>query len=439
MSNKVVYFKMKPKSEIQKKVVELSSRLSKINEAQTKHAYDNCLNSYFVRSRQTLYCLECGHHWKDKAILVSTLTGCECPKCNKRLKSLATYKRFNLECEYYGIITSIQGMQVVRIFLASKTCKKKKEASYFIEEVMQHWIDTSGRIVTLSKAVRGFSYCYDLWVSSSNLEIRTPTYNAGLRSDINPFKIFPKMNIIPILKRNGYKGSFCKLAPHKLFSFILTNNYAETLIKTSQNDMLKYLYENPTIVKENWGSIKICIRNNYKIKDSSLWFDYLNLLKYFNRDVLNPIYVCPKNLKKAHDKLVEKKKTIDKKRRLAEMREKIDDEQKEYQREKQMFFGLRFVKGNIVIKPLENVEEFMIEGEDLGHCVYSSEYYKKKDSLVLSASVNNKKMETIEISLNRMAVIQCRGAGNKKSKYHEEIMDLIKKNIQQISRLQQSA
>mgnify|MGYP000296788918 FL=1 len=47
------------------------------------------------------------------------------------------------------------------------------------------------------------------------------------------------------------------------------------------------------------------------------------------------------------------------------------------------------------------------------HCVFTNEYYLKADSLILSATIDGKRIETIEVSLKRMEVVQSRGVCNK--------------------------
>ena len=40
------------------------------------------------------------------------------------------------------------------------------------------------------------------------------------------------------------------------------------------------------------------------------------------------------------------------------------------------------------------------------HCVFSNQYYLKEDSLILSASIEGKRIETIELSLDTMLIAQ---------------------------------
>ena len=97
------------------------------------------------------------------------------------------------------------------------------------------------------------------------------------------------------------------------------------------------------------------------------------------------------------------------------------------------FLNLCFSDGDLVVKPIDSVEKFMIEGDQLSHCVFTNEYYKKPDSLIFSATVKNELVETIEFSLNDFTVIQARGKGNKQSKFHEPIINLFNSHKHQIA------
>ncbi|WIM92405.1 PcfJ domain-containing protein [Porphyromonas gingivalis] len=96
------------------------------------------------------------------------------------------------------------------------------------------------------------------------------------------------------------------------------------------------------------------------------------------------------------------------------------------------FFGIAFTDGTIEVRVLESVEEYLEEGKALHHCVFTNEYYLKEKSLILSARIEGKRIETIEASLETMKVIQCRGLQNKNTEYHDRIIDLVHRNIRQI-------
>ena len=88
-----------------------------------------------------------------------------------------------------------------------------------------------------------------------------------------------------------------------------------------------------------------------------MWEDYMSLLSYFGKDMRNAHYVCPKNLKTAHDKLLKIKQV-----REARLRQERDRAQSISKREKLMkdiagfyermekFFGLRIEEEDIIIR-----------------------------------------------------------------------------------------
>jgi len=189
-------------------------------------------------------------------------------------------------------------------------------------------------------------------------------------------------------------------------------------------------------VENYWPSIKICLRNKYKVKDHRIYIDYLDLLKYFKKDLRNAKYVCPKNLMKEHDILMKKKREIlrleeQERNRLAILKrqENLEKARIEFIERMNKFFDLEFKKGLIKIVPLKSIDEFKKEGDILNHCVFTNEYYSKKESLILSARIRNKPIETIEISLDKLQVEQARGLNNKATKYHDQILEIINKNM----------
>ena len=85
--------------------------------------------------------------------------------------------------------------------------------------------------------------------------------------------------------------------------------------------------------------------------------------------------------------------------------------------------------GKIVVVPLKSLEEFQQEGEIMHHCVFTNEYYRRDDSLILSASIDGQRLETVEVSLSRLEVAQSRGVCNKDSPYHKQIIKLVQHNM----------
>lgn len=421
---------MKPKGAYQETLVKLSANLPKITDEQKEWGYKKCLDFYALYLNKKLHCTECGHSWKDE----KPKGKIACPSCGKSLELLEDYRSPQRIVEYFVIIDVVDGIQLVRTISVVKILKDRKVSSLDAREVMQHWINPDGDVTLMSLNVQGISLYFDVWIYNSTMEIRGIYSNkAKYRSEINPKVIYPNKKILPILKRNGFKGYFYGIAPMVLFRAILSKPRVETLLKAGQIPMMKEFISSD-FNEKYWPSIKICIRNGYVIKDESLWEDYVDSLMSYGKDYLNPKYVCPVDLNKAHDRLVEKKKRIQKKEKFEKLKESIAESQIAYLEEKGKFFGLTFHKDNIEVSVIETVLEFMENGIDLGHCVFTSEYFKQKESLIFSAKVDNKPVETVEFSLTENKVVQARGNGNKASKYHSKIINLVNKNSHQINR-----
>lgn len=423
---------MIPKTNIEKQLTALSSSLAPIKPEMCAWAEKNIFLNWGVLSRGKFYCLQCAHSWKpDNVSSCSKFTNCTA--CKGKLK-IQSYNQVHFkEIEYFSVLETCAGYQVVRIIIAYKHMKKNFTPTYFCKEVMQHWISQNGEVRSLSISTNVFSNTIDAWKFYSPLEIRPKDFSRNAKYYINPYKVYPNIKVLPLLKRNGFKNSVYNIAPHLLFSSLLTDSTAETLLKAKQQILLQYyLGASRQRVKQNWQAVKTVIRNNYKITDVPIWEDYLELLRYFKKDLSCPTYVCPENLSIAHDHLVQKKRELLRKKKLQDLRLEIEKAQKRYTSDKKRFFGLVFQKDGLCVSVIENVRDFMQEGDDLGHCVFTNEYYDKKDSLILSAKVADQSVETIEISLSRMEILQCRGFKNKPSKHHKEILSLLSQNLYRI-------
>ena len=102
-----------------------------------------------------------------------------------------------------------------------------------------------------------------------------------------------------------------------------------------------------------------------------------------------------------------------------------------YRKEKERFFGLCFADDNVFVKVIQSVAEMEEEGDKMHHCVFTMDYYKKPDSLILSArSVRDgARIETAEVSLRSFKVVQSHGLQNSYTPYHDEIIKLVEKNM----------
>ncbi len=264
------------------------------------------------------------------------------------------------------------------------------------------------------------------WYFASSLEIRSdkPLYN------VIPTRIYPRQRLIPELKRSGYEGNCYDLTPFDLLRTLLSESRAETLLKARQINTLQFFVKNAFHhINSYWASVKICIRNGYTIADASIWHDYIDLLRFFNKDLHNAKYVCPSDLKAEHDRYVQKKREYREHEYREAARKRALEQETEFIEMKSKFFGIGFTDGLIQVRVLESVKEVMLEGDALHHCVFTNDYHLKADSLILSAYIGEERIETIELSLSKWRVLQSRGVCNGNTKYHNRILKLVEKNI----------
>lgn len=311
---------------------------------------------------------------------------------------------------------------------------------YFcINEAVQNWISEDGKEYVMARPCKPMALVYDAWDFCKPMSIkdkRNERYSyVSDKYDINSEFVYPKRRLIPKLKRNGFTFRCKGISGSSLAVMLLTDNEAEMLIKTKQYDLL-YAKRIRGIPEEVKPSIRICNRNGYIVKDASLWIDYIRMLLYFHLDTHNAKYVCPADLKAEHDKLLKKKnRDEDRQREIDRMRE-AQGWEKAYAQEKGRFFGICFGNEHIVITVIRSVAEMVEEGEAMHHCVYACGYYKKKESLILSAKdKEGHRIETIELSLKTFKVVQSRGVCNTNTPMHDEIIELVNKNINLIRKV----
>lgn len=425
---------MKPQTKLHHEVFAVSQKLSPLTESEKTLAIKRLFPQYGTTSRKTIFCLECTHSWKDNNAFSEMHKGLVCPSCNAKIQIFAPKTRFTAS-GYFAKIDAKDNFQIERIFYIEKFMQKDETPSYRTTEVIQHYIGLNGRITSMAMPVHGMVMYYDSWIFGKEMSIMPNNFLNSNRGKIYSNCRLPKPKLLKEVTRNGFRGKFYGMVPKDLFSILLRSQHAETLIKTNQTDLLANFISRESQIKENWKSIKICIRNNYKIKDATMWLDYVKLLNEFGRDLLNPKYVCPDNLKKAHDKYMDKKRRINAKLKAEELKKQLKSQQKAYKKEKAKYFGISFSNGNITVKVLDSVKVILVEGETLKHCVYTNKYFEEENSLLLSARIDDKPIETIELSLTEMKIVQARGLQNKATKYNKEIKKLVMDNIHQIQKI----
>jgi len=425
---------MTPKSKYDINIVNLQSQLPAITQKQIDWGAQQ-FTPLSVIHQNKYYCLECGHIQKEATSLINR-NRIVCPACKKKSKPHVGKLGYQRTIELFKILTTFKGYQVNRIIYMYKWVKKGQPATYQWSENLQHWIDEKGKITSFTKNVYIMSHYYDNFNINSELELRKSMNH--MRYNIDAVNVYPRKSILPILKRNGFvEIKTMKTTSHHLMSRLLKDPKIETLMKAKQYNLVDF-YATSNSIGDIWNTIKICIRNNYIVRNVMDWKDYIYLLNHFNKDLLNPKYVCPADLHAEHQRYLEKKRISDRKNRLRELMSKIAEDNEEYVKMRKKFFDLVLQMENITITPITSVQECYDIGSKLNHCVFENKYYKKPESLLLNATIDDVPVETIEVDLKKLKIVQARGANNKPSEYNEKIVSLVTSNIQLIKKLNRS-
>ena len=430
---------MKPNSKYRERVLSLSKSLPAITEKQRQYAYEHCFEKVGYLNKGMVWCLCCGEMFDN---IDPDMNVAVCPKCGEKLKVIKSRREKYDERCYYTIITTMEGYQVCRHFIVEKMMRKVSKnihdcqnPYYETHEVVQNWIDEKGKETIVARSVRNAMN----WRAGSDWDVNKPMeikirrknfygYDSSSRYDIYGVCVYPWTKVLGKIRRNGYDGDFHDICPNELFKALLTDRNAEMLIKNKQYDMLRFLINRLHLPYAS--SIKVCNRHKYIIDDASMWIDYMRLLEYFHLDSHNPHYICPSDLKAAHDRLMKKRLKIEEEHeRIRKMKDMTECESR-YISDKSKFFGICFGNKDITISVIQSVHDMYEEGEAMHHCVFTMEYYKNENSLILSArDKKGNRIETIEVDIKNYKLVQSKGVCNSISDKHDEIVNLVNANM----------
>lgn len=424
---------MRPKTYLHREVLNLHYELPPLTASQAEYAYKRCFSPAGFARKSCIWCSECGNEFStNDSPLSYGLLGIVCPCCNKKLKVTASrIQKYSPRKEYYTLITTYKGFQILRHFVVSKSCKVGFESNYSCVEVVQLWINKSGTETIIALPTNSFGCCgiYDNWCLHANMEIRN---DATIRDKYHIFaNCIKREKLLPELKYIKIGRDYYGISPDILFQMLLKYPFVETLIKAREFDLLAYMQYNTKKFAELWPSIKVARKHGLTLTKDEIrdYVDYLDMSAAIGRDIHSPKYLIPTDLHKAHQDVLKLKIKLDAKQDLVKKQKESEKFENEYKNLKVKFFDLIIQDEDIRIHVLQSVKEFVEEGAAMHHCVYSAGYYKKKDVLILSARKGNERIETIEVNLRSFEIIQSRAACNRTSEYHDRIIQLVKNNM----------
>ncbi len=418
---------MKPRNKKQERILAMSGQLRPLSNAQMQWALNYAINHFAYRLKNgKAVCLKCGHEWNANEGV------CRCPHCGISLEVKTTTERVRKDKSYFNIITAKGGYQIIRMFLMSVELRKGMVAEPSFQEIGQYWLDENGNATvvglrrTIGWYVDSFDYC-------SKLELRRD--NDAFQFIADQW-VYPRIKVTDTIKRNGFDGHTYDINPLTLFKELLTNPKAETLMKSGDVEMLRYLCHSPFNADEidfYWKSIKVAKRAGFEFEDAQMWMDYIKMLERMGKDLHSPVLVAPHDLKTAHDLYSAKVERQRIKQQREEDRKKAEADEAKFEELKGRYIGLVMTDGEIVIHTLNSVAEYYDEGSRQHICVASARYYLKENSLVFTAKIKGQTIATIEISLSDYSIIQCRAFANKVCKYQDRIAKIISDNTKMIA------
>ncbi len=203
-------------------------------------------------------------------------------------------------------------------------------------EACRLWLNAEGKLAVTARA-RTLGYYVDCFDWASEITLKRPTEVHWLIADTY---VYPHYRLLPELKRNGMKGKLPDCHPMKLMKAVLTDSRMETILKSKDLHAVSYFVNRPLELDRCWQSYKVATRHHYRPSDMGLWADTIRLLEFVHRpleldrcwqsykvatrhhyrpsdmglwadtirlleqcgkDICNPKYICPQNLRAEHD------------------------------------------------------------------------------------------------------------------------------------------
>lgn len=346
---------------------------------------------------------------------------------------------------YFTLVTNLKEYRVRRLYRGYKFPDKHFE-HYFFVEIMREYYDGVRRIYCGKQRTMGCYY--DCYSYGSNMDLRSAGRNYYGNSVAGLFEI--SWGEHP--QSRGERVKCERRNPKDLARVIKNNPVAENLYKNDEPLFYWLLYR--SYPKQICRAITLAKRHGFVFDDRTtpIWLDMVEAICYCKKDYHNPVFIAPADLYATHDKFIEmqyRKKRKDreqKERRREELRIQREYEENRKQLEadktinekyierRKKFYDMVLTDGLIECRVLRDVKAFEEEGTMMHHCVFKCKYYEKPYSLILSARINDARIETIEVDLANYRIKQCYGKHDQFTMYHQRILDLVNAQMDTIKK-----
>lgn len=126
------------------------------------------------------------------------------------------------------------------------------------------------------------------------------------------------------------------------------------------------------------GEGELCVGAADALQSTArIYFDYLNMRRQRGYDLHNTVFLFPKDLRRAHDKMVQEVNRDRIEKRNREIQEKYPLIQKNYRKLRKIYF---FEDEDFLIRPARSAEEIAKEGQELHHCVGNDTYLARHNN-----------------------------------------------------------
>lgn len=448
---------MKPKTKREREVDALFHRLYPDPKRYVSPSFRDWVEKKIIKpiafsSGHKGWCASCGHQFQVEADGGTVV----CPHCGKTCQIQKSRKKNYYSISYLQDVTYSGEWQIINTYTLEESCRAGRKEFYWMNRVYTWFINAKREKFLFSAGLKMNAYRtvnpWSQYDDGLHLRKKSKWAMCDFHSGYLISGVYPHGKIHPFLKKYGLKASTFCIDAYILFNAVQHDNKAETLLKIGQTELLNY-HICRHIGDEQWRKVKIALRHGFDFSKPTAirdWFDHLHLLEMLKMDTNNPKFICPENFDEQHRILNERyarKLEIERRENIRKQKEEIARRDKEaadlnskknvkYRNRIGKRLAVEVVSGDLTLKPMQSIKEFIDVATELSICVYSAKYYEKENSLILVAKISGEVQECIEVDTKQWKIIQCRGKHNQDSKFHNRILTTMQDNIVKFRRAQ---